>query len=41
MKVGRLPKRANQRQFTRKASHVKGINIFNPKKLHKGGEIIR
>lgn len=41
MKVGRLPKGVNQRQFRRKASHVKAKNIFNPRKLHKGGEIIR
>lgn len=41
MKVGRLNKRANKKQFARKASHVNAKNIFNPRKLHKGGEIIR
>lgn len=41
MKVGKLTTRANKRQFAKKAGHVKGKNIFNPHKLHKGGEIIR
>lgn len=41
MKVGRLSRRASKRQFARKASHVKANNIFNPRKLHKGGECIR
>lgn len=41
MKVGRLPRRANQRQFARKASRVNGRNVINPRKLHKAGEILR
>lgn len=41
MKVGRLSKRANKAQFSRKASRVNARNILNPRKLHRGGEIIR
>lgn len=41
MKLGRLSTKANKRQFARSASRIKGKNIFNPRKLHKGGEIIR
>lgn len=41
MKVGRLSTRANKRQFAHKAGHVKAKNLFNPRKLHKGGECIR
>lgn len=41
MKLGRLSTKANKRQFAKKAGHVKAKNIFNPRKLHKGGEIIR
>ena len=41
MRVGRLPNKLNKRQFRRKASHVNARNIFNPRKLHKGGEIVR
>lgn len=41
MKTGRLSKRANKAQFRRKASYVNGKNLFNPRKLHRGGEIIR
>lgn len=41
MKLGRLTTRANKRRFASKASHVKAKNMFNPRKLHKGGECIR
>lgn len=41
MRVGRLSARTNRKQFARKASRVKGNNLFNPRKLHKGGECIR
>lgn len=41
MKVGRLSRGSNKRSFARKASHVNGKNIINPRKLHKGGECIR
>lgn len=41
MKIGRLPKRVNKAQFARKAGHIKAKNVFNPRKLHKGGECIR
>jgi len=41
MKVGKLGYKANKRSFARKAGHVKAKNIFNPRKLHKGGECIR
>lgn len=38
---GKLGRRANKRSFARKAAYVNGKNIFSPRKLHKGGEIIR
>lgn len=38
---GKLSARANKRSFARKAAKVNGKNVFNPRKLHKGGEIIR
>ena len=38
---GKLSRRANKRSFARKASKVNAKNLFNPRKLHKGGEIIR
>lgn len=38
---GKLSRRANKRSFARKASNVNAKNLFNPRKLHKGGEIIR
>lgn len=38
---GKLPKGVNKRSFRRKASYVNAKNIFNPRKLHKGGEVIR
>lgn len=38
---GKLPKGVNKRSFARKASYVNSKNIINPRKLHKGGEIIR
>lgn len=41
MRTGRLPKGVNKAQFKRKASYVNGKNLFNPKKLHRQGEIIR
>jgi len=41
MKTGRLPKRANKAQFRRKASHVNGKKMYNPRKLHRSGEVLR
>lgn len=41
MRGHRMTMRASKKSFARKASHVNGRNIFNPKKLHKGGECIR
>lgn len=41
MKKGKLSRKANKRSFAVKASRVNGKNLFNPRKLHKGGEIIR
>lgn len=38
---GKLSVRANKRSFARKASHVNAKNMYNPRKLHKGGESIR
>lgn len=38
---GRLSIKANKRSFSRKASHVNAKNMYNPRKLHKGGETIR
>lgn len=38
---GRLSPRANRRSFARKASHINAKNMYNPRKLHKGGESIR
>lgn len=38
---GLLSRRANKRSFARKASNVNAKNVYNPRKLHKGGEIIR
>lgn len=41
MYKGRLSRGASKRSFARKATRVNAKNIFNPRKLHKGGEIIR
>lgn len=41
MKIGKLTRKANKRSFAKKASYVNSKNIFNPRKLHKGGETIR
>lgn len=41
MYKGRLSKGANKRSFARKAAHVNAKNMFNPRKLHKGGDVIR
>ena len=41
MRKGKLSKKANRRSFAMKASRVNAKNIFTPRKLHKGGEIIR
>lgn len=41
MRKGKLSRKANKRSFAVKASRVNAKNLFNPRKLHKGGEIIR
>lgn len=41
MARGKLSIKANKRSFARKAGYVNGKNIYNPRKLHKGGECIR
>ena len=38
---GKLSRGVNKRSFARKAAYTNGKNIVNPRKLHKGGEIIR
>lgn len=41
MRYGKLSRGYNKKSFARKAARVNAKNIVNPRRLHKGGEIIR